>query len=469
MTFPPESQNIEYKESWRDEYLKWLCGFANAQGGELYLGIKDDGTVCGAKNPGMLMETLPNLIRDTLGIVADIDLLRKNELDYIRIAVAPNPYPVNYKGKYHYRSGSTKQELTGNALTSFLLKKSGLSWDAVTLNNADIASFRNDAFDIFREQAKLSARMSDKDAGVSNARLAQRLDLIDDGKLTRAGVLLFNHNPEKWVSGAWIKIGYFANDADILYQDEIHGSLLQQAEKVIDLLYTKYLIAPISYEGITRIETYPYPRGAVREAILNAIVHKNYGSFTPIQIRVYADRLRIANDSVLPEGVTPDQLINEGKSRPFNPKIANTFYRAGFIESWGRGIQEIREICGEYGNPQPNFKVDSDAVFVTFYPLKGAKYSADKAGRSDDSQVTERLPNKYRTTTEQVDRLLKCLGNDELSAREILEKLGLRHRPTLISYYLQPALKMRLIEMTQPDSPNSPTQKYRKADRKEQK
>ena len=350
-----------------------ICGFANAQGGVLYIGKRDDGSVCGVKDSKKLMEVLPNLIRDTLAVVADVDLLEENGLQYIRITVDASPYPINYKGEYHYRSGSTKQKLKGNVLSCFLLKKTGLSWDAVVIDKTDISTFRNDAFDIFREQARISARMAEKDVSVSNEMLAEKLDLLNDGNVTRAGVLVFHHNPEKWVTGAWIKIGFFSDDSTILYQDEIHGSLLQQADKIMDLLYTKYLTAPISFKGITRVEKYPYPKDAVREALLNAIVHKNYGSFTPIQIRVYKDKLRIANDSILPEGISPDQLINEGKSRPLNPKVANVFFRAGYIESWGRGIQEIRDMCKAYGNSAPDFKIDSDAVFVTFYPLEEIK------------------------------------------------------------------------------------------------
>ena len=408
-----ESQLIEYKESWRDEYLKWICGFANAQGGLLYIGKCDDGSVCGVKDSKKLMEVLPNLIRDTLAVVADVDLLDENGLPYIRITVDASPYHVNYKGEYHYRSGSTKQELKGNALSRFLLKKTGLSWDAAVIDKTDISTFRNDAFDIFREQARLSARMAEKDVFVSNKMLAEKLDLLSDGNVTRAGVLLFHHNPEKWVTGAWIKIGFFADDATILFQDEIHGALLQQVDRIMDLLYTKYLTAPISFKGITRVEKYPYPKDAVREALLNAIVHKNYGSFTPIQIRVYKDKLRIANDSILPDGISPDQLINEGKSRPLNPKIANAFFRAGYIESWGRGIQEIRDMCKSYGNPTPDFKVDADAVFVTFYSL------AEIAGT--DKDVAQDVAQDKSIETRIVELIKK---DNKISREKIAKEIG---------------------------------------------
>ena len=131
-----ESQNVEWKESWRDEYLKWICGFANAQGGKIYIGTNDD-----------------DKVRDVLGIIVDVNLLSKDGKDYIEICVNSNSYPVNYKGEYHYRSGSTKQQLKGQALNQFLLQKTGITWDSVPIQGVTIQDLRNDSFDIFREQA----------------------------------------------------------------------------------------------------------------------------------------------------------------------------------------------------------------------------------------------------------------------------------------------------------------------------
>ena len=101
--FMKESQNTEWKESWRDEYLKWICGFANAQGGRIYIGTNDDGTVIGVLDSKKLLEDIPNKVRDTLGIIVEVNLLTQNEKDYIEICVNPSSYPVNFKeiGRAH--------------------------------------------------------------------------------------------------------------------------------------------------------------------------------------------------------------------------------------------------------------------------------------------------------------------------------------------------------------------------------
>ena len=169
-----ESQLIEYKESWRDEYLKWICAsfacqnsfsktltglrrFANGQGGVLYIGKRDDGSVCGVADSKKLMEDIPNKVRDALGLIVDVDLITENGLDVIKITVEENPYPVNYKGEYHYRTGSTKQLLQGSALTNFLLRKTGKNWDSVPLENVGVNDLDKESFDIFHREAIFNA------------------------------------------------------------------------------------------------------------------------------------------------------------------------------------------------------------------------------------------------------------------------------------------------------------------------
>jgi ATP-dependent DNA helicase RecG len=130
-----ESQNIEFKVTWRDEYLKWICGFANAYGGTIFIGKDDTGNVVDLKDAKKLLEEIPNKVRDTLGILVDVNLHQTDQGKFIEILVEQYPYPVNYKGQYHYRSGSTKQELKGAALDKFLLQKKGKRWDGVPVPN----------------------------------------------------------------------------------------------------------------------------------------------------------------------------------------------------------------------------------------------------------------------------------------------------------------------------------------------
>lgn len=362
----PESQTIEYKQTWKDEYLKWICGFANAYGGRIFIGKDDEGNVVGLADAKRLLEEIPNKVRDTLGILVDINLQTTINGDFIEVIIEDYPYPVNYKGQYHYRSGSTKQELKGAALDKFLLQKKGKRWDAVPVPHVSAADLKQDSFDFFRKRAFKSQRIEEDILTDTNEHLLENLQLKENGFLKRAAILLFHPNPEKFVTGSFIKIGYFETDDDLKYQDEVHGNMFEQIEKTIDLLFTKYIKALISYEGINRIETYEYPKEAVREALLNALAHKDYSGGVPIQISVYNDKIIFWNEGQLPENWTVKNLLEKHASRPYNPDIANALFRSGYIESWGRGTLKIIRECKQAGIPAPLFTYDSSDITIEF-------------------------------------------------------------------------------------------------------
>ncbi len=361
-----ESQNVEFKLTWKDEYLKWICGFANAYGGTIFIGKDDEGNVVDLKDAKKLLEEIPNKVRDTLGILIDVNLHQTDKGKFIEILVEQYPYPVNYKGQYHYRSGSTKQELKGAALDKFLLQKKGKRWDGVPIPNVSINDLKQETFDFFRKRAFRSQRIDEESLFDSNEHLIENLQLKEDNYLKYASILLFHPNPERFITGAYVKIGFFESDSDLRFQDEVHGNLFEQIEKTTEILFTKYIKALISYEGFNRVETYEYPKEAIREALLNAIAHKDYSGGIPIQISVYHDKLMIWNEGHLPENWTIETLLDKHSSKPFNPDIANALFRSGYIESWGRGISKMTEQCFDFRLPAPLFFFKSSGFWVVF-------------------------------------------------------------------------------------------------------
>lgn len=227
----PETQNIEYKQSWRDEYLKWICGFANSSGGSIFIGKDDNGNVVGVADAKKLLQDIPNKVRDTLGILVDVNLHTTLQGDFIEILVEDYPYPVNYKGQYHYRTGSTKQELKGVALDKFLLQRKGKRWDGVPVPKVSGKDLKQETFDFFRKRAFKSQRIEEDILTDTNEHLLENLQLKENDFLKRAAILLFHSNPENFITGAYIKIGFFETDDDLKFQDEIHGNLFEQIEK----------------------------------------------------------------------------------------------------------------------------------------------------------------------------------------------------------------------------------------------
>ncbi len=410
----PEHQTIEWKELWRDEFLEWICGYANAYGGTLYIGKNDNGEVVGL---------------DTMGIVADVNLLYENELQYIEIVVDKYPSLISYHGKYYYRSGSTMRTITGKELDKAILKSQGRTWDGMPVPRLKVTDLRREAIDLLKEKAVRRGRLTEEETKVDDTILMENLHLIDEeGYLIRAAMLAFYKDPEKWVTGSYIKIGYFGDsDADLKYQDEIHGSLIEQVDKTVDLVYTKYLKALIFYEGIQRIEQFMFHQDAFREILLNAIVHKDYSSCNPIQISVYEDKIYIWSDGEMPSELnSTDKLFMKHSSKPYNPKLAGIFFKSGMIEAWGRGFDKIREACAKYNAALPEYTISESGIMVLCKACD--KYLQLLTGNknnsliSDKRIVSELMSGKMKEPIQQILEYLKY--NNTITTTKGMEITG---------------------------------------------
>jgi len=209
-------------------------------------------------------------------------------------------------------------------LTEFITKKTGVRWEDVTVDGITVDDLDAESFKIFRREALRSKRMTEAELNISNEELLSKLKLLSNGKLKRSAVLLFYGDPSIVQVGSFVKVGKFANGT-VEYHDDLEGSLISTADKVVDLIYLKYLKAKITYEHDRRVETYPFARNAIREAIYNAIAHNCYMYGTPIQIRIEEEQIIISNRCILPEGWTAETLMQPHDSIPYNPDIANVF------------------------------------------------------------------------------------------------------------------------------------------------
>ena len=373
-----ESQKIEFKPNWRDEYLKVICAFANAEGGELIIGFNDKGESLGLKNTKKLLEDIPNKIRSKLGIISSVDLEKRKGKEVIRVKVSPISVPISYDGRYYLRSGSTNLELKDSELARFLIKKIGKTWDEFIEENASFDSINLETIEKFKKLAvdRIPSIKEEKDYKA----ILEKLNLLEGNKFKRAAMLLFGKNPQKLYPGAYLKIGKFLTETEIQTTDIVEGNLFQQLENSLEILRTKYLVSNIKFEGIHRRDILEYPYEALREAIINALIHRDYLGTSAIQIRVYNDKLVIMNEGKLPPEVPVEKLKTEHLSKPRNSLLAKAFYLAGFIESWGRGTIKIVENCLKQGLPEPDFIEEYGVMKVIFYKDKFTEENLKKLG-----------------------------------------------------------------------------------------
>jgi ATP-dependent DNA helicase RecG len=360
-----ESQNIEFKSNWREEYLKAICAFANADGGKLVIGVDDNGSPIGVENSRRLLEDIPNKIRNKLGIIPSVEVQQKEGKDIIGISVNSASVPISCDGKYYLRSGSTDLELAGNELTNFLMRKVGKTWDEFIEERASLDDINPETIESFKKSAedRIPSIVNEKDHKAT----LEKLNLLEGDKLKRAAVLLFGKDTQKFYPSAYLKIGKFLTEADLQMNDVVEGNLFEQLESALEILRVKYLKSEITFEGIHRREILEYPYEALREATINALIHRDYLGTSAIQVRVYNDGLIVMNEGKFPPEVPVEKLKTEHLSKPRNVLLAGVFYKAGFIESWGRGTIKIVEKCLEQGLPEPDFKEEFRVVTVQFY------------------------------------------------------------------------------------------------------
>ncbi|MDD4641546.1 MAG: putative DNA binding domain-containing protein, partial [Bacteroidales bacterium] len=242
-----EKQNIEYKQSWHDDYLKWVCGFANAIGGMIYIGIDDKGNVVHLTDYAKLMEDIPNKIRNSMGIICDVQLEDKQGKKYISIKVNPYSVAVSLRGRYYYRTGSTKMELTGVELNEFLLKKAGKTWDDVVEEGATIKDIDEPSITKFIEDSKEKGRMPET-KGLSTFQILEKLQLTEGRKLKRAAIVLFGNDPNRFYPNVQVKIGRFGKDStDLKFHEIVEGNLVQMLDEVQAQLNHKFLTRPVDF------------------------------------------------------------------------------------------------------------------------------------------------------------------------------------------------------------------------------
>lgn len=457
-----EKQNIEWKASWRDEWLKWICGFANAHGGTLIIGKDDHGTTVGVNNHEELLKLIPDKIKSYLLLVCDVNLLPEDGRQVIEIVVEEQSMPISYEGKYYYRAGATNRELQAGQLSDFLLRKSGKSWDSVIEPTATLNDINPEAIASFRNAAAKARRLPELTSD-DDLILLQRLRLADGNRLTRAALIAFGKDPKRFFPSAFVKIGRFGtSDADLQFAEVAEGNAFQMADEVIQTLDRKFLRGPITYNAIQRIEGTEYPYDALREVVLNSIVHRTYTN-APVQISLYDDRMIIWNEGQLPDDLTVEDLKMKHPSLPRNPLLAETFAKGGLIEAWGRGTIRIIEWCQEAFLPDPVFEQVAGGTQVTIIGDPYEYSRLESAGLDErQMQAIYHMKENGPITNSGYQKLLvvskRTASNDlkELESKKLIKRIGITGKGT--SYQLvygkppikpakTPSLKKRLAEL----------------------
>ncbi|MBI5756855.1 MAG: AAA family ATPase [Nitrospirae bacterium] len=394
-------------------------------------------------------ETIPTWINQTKqltvqAIIPDAETISLKGKQVVILSVPESPIkPVSCKGRYYRRVKNANHQLSVSEVVNMHLRTFNSSWDFHideyhTEKEISLVKVQN-----FIERVNLNKEKSLMDDPLT---VLQKFELMREGKITYACLLLFMAG-ESFIST--IELGRFQTETIIKDGATLKTDLFSEVDGVMDFIKKHINKAYIITGRPQREERWDYPLDAIREIVINAIIHRDYTSTADSIIKVFDDKIQFFNPGGLPEGITIEKLLKGNYvSNARNKKVAEVFKAAGLIERYGSGINRILNAFKAYGLPPPEFKEITPGFMVTVY----------KAVSKVTPQVTEQVTEQV---AEQVARLVAAFPEKAASTGELMDLLTLSHRPSFLYTYLQPALEVGYIERTIPDKPQSRLQRYR--------
>jgi len=361
-----------------------------------------------------------------------VETVDEKPLLVIRVDMTAGIVPCN--GRYLRRVGSTNRDFAPDELARHFLNRSGQSWDSL-LTPYGIERVQPEALVTFARLAQ--KRLPHIDPHQPKL-LLENLGLLKEERLTNAGLLLFGARPQERFVQAQLRIGVFRSPTQVVDTHEFQGTLWDQLDGAMErfrrILQVRFEIkvTELTLEGLARTDVWEYPLEALREAVINALIHRDYTVTTDIQIRIYDDELSIWNPGGLPPQLTVEQLREpQHLSVLRNPFLAQAFYYAGYIERWGTGTARIITLCRKQGLPEPEFDADALQFRVRF--LKDP-YTPERLRKMalNERQIKAVLYVKEHGSIsnrayQQLTGISKRTASDELSdlvEKGILSKVG---------------------------------------------
>lgn len=444
-----ESETVEFKQSFGRETLETLCAFANTEGGLILVGVNDAGVVTGAQVSKTALRDWANQIGQGTGLHPSIRADTLNGKAVIVIQVPESHIkPVLFQGRSYKRSGSTTRQMGVEEIAGAALSRVGVTWDSLPETRAGLSDISVLKIKSFIAMANREKRRP-VPAGTSPMELLRKLKLVLGGRPTRAAILLFGKDPQEFYGQARLKIGRFRNETLIVDDRRIDGTLFDQVEGA-SAYFREKLDTRFEMTGRPQRDVvWEYPLKALREAVTNAICHRNYASARDTEVRLYDREVMVWNDGGLPDQLSVQALKKAHSSVPRNKLIAEIFYYAGMIEQWGGGTRLMLNECKAAGMPEPIFE-----------QVQGFRVTLRKALRP--AKTDQQVPYKYHTSTRQVgeERGLLDFCAKPRSIKEMLGFLGLKNRVSFMHKHLHPLLSEGVLVMTDPGSPRSPHQRY---------
>ena len=410
-----ENDRVEFKAGFDRETIQSLVAFANTRGGCVIVGVDNQGTVHGIQTGQETIQNWLNQIKQATSpsIFPDIDLGTENDKTIAILSIQEYPVkPVSCKGRYFKRIKNSNHQMSISEISNLHLKTMNTSWDFYpdpnhTLNNISLEKVNN-----FIE---LSNKIRSYPIDDSPLTVLHKYELLkEEDKITYGCYLLF---ADADVLLSAIDLGAFAGETTITDSFTSHSDLISQIGEALQFITKHITKAYITTGDAQREERWEFPLEAIREIVVNMIVHRDYTSPSESSIKIFKDRIEFFNPGKLAEGLTVDRLLSgDYTSTIRNKQIASVLKDAGIIERYGSGIKRILERFSMYGLVQPVFEELQEGFRVTI--LRTTQKTTQKI--STKVHILQLLKESPRLTRAE---LATALGKSEHTIKEHIAQL----------------------------------------------
>lgn len=453
-----EGARTEFKRAMPSDLGREICAFANATGGVILLGIADDGEVVGIGGHNRLKSEILSIARS-----ADppIKVEVESENSVLSVRIPPqSAKPYSFGGRFFMRDGASSQQLSRDEIREFFFAEGRIRFDETPCRIFSLErDIDDETWETFRRRAKVPE-------GMAPAVALRNLGLFgDDGAVTHAGAFLLARDIRRFHSSADLACALFmgTTKTTILDRRGFHRDVCTMVDDAVAWVRSKINVAYIIRGRVQREERPELPMDAVREALVNAVAHRDYRSSASVHLYLFKDRLEVVSPGGLPPGMTEADLGT--KSVPRNRLLFRLLHRMDAVEEIGSGIRRIRELCREYGVAEPRIETSEHWVTTTFprpdLEAEGPDPTSPKSGVQ--GHLGADLEPSKAPSRHQVVVLRNSLSEKPLT--DFMRIVGRTDRTKFRNQVLRPLLDEGWLEMTVPDKPNHPQQKYRLTDR----
>lgn len=464
-----EGKTLEFKRdlSSPTKPLRTVVAFANSAGGRLVIGVNDDGSVSGVEDPLAEEERITSLITDRISpqLVPGIDIVTLGEATVLVVDVplsTRRPHFMKDQGPesgVYIRLGSSTRQADPALVAELERNARGVAFE-------DLSEPRATLDDLDLEGL---SELRGRHTGVDDL-LALGLAIKQGGEVvpTNAGILAACDDPTRFLPSAWVQCGRLRgpNGTDIFDQTEVHGPMPRAVDKVMEFLL-KHAYKTAVFGEVKRRDVYSIPVEAIREVVVNALVHANYAERgTPIRVGFYDDRIQVDSPGLLLPGMTVESMRRASRLR--NPSLARIFREAGIMEQWGTGVQRVFEQIAEAGLPEPRVEEVMDrlrfTVYVPSHAPEGPPAAGEYQGNAPSEQGASKSSEQVSKMSEQAQALLSLASEGPRSRAELLAGIDLSDAYGNYKRHLLPLIEGGYLARTIPEKPNSQNQRYRVTD-----